>query len=160
MIQNTFSIRTASSQDVTSVLHCLHAAFGPYRHLYSPQAYADTTLSRDTLIQRMQIQTVLVAVSEEDQVIGTVGGSVVSEGKEGHIRGMAVVPEWHGKGVAQSLLGSIEQELRQQGCRRVTLDTTAPLKPAIRFYEKNGYTATNKVSNFFGMPLYEYQKRL
>jgi GNAT superfamily N-acetyltransferase len=159
MLQDRFTIRKATFEDTASILHCLHTAFAPYRDLYSPQAFVDTTLTGETILERMRSQTVLVAVSA-GTVIGTVGGNLVSEGEEGHIRGMAVVPEWHGKGVAQALLGKIEQELRQQGCRRITLDTTAPLKPAIRFYEKNGYTATNKVSNFFGMPLYEYQKRL
>jgi len=42
----------------------------------------------------------------------------------------------------------------------VTLDTTAPLAHAIHFYEINGYSATGRIGDFFGMPLYEYAKPL
>ena len=31
---------------------------------------------------------------------------------------------------------------------------------AIRFYERNGYVASGRVGDFFGMPLYEYLKPL
>jgi len=65
-----------------------------------------------------------------------------------------------GAGVAANLLGSIENWLRSHGCREVTLDTTMPLKAAIKFYEKNGYHRSGTISDFFGMPLIEYVKRL
>jgi ribosomal protein S18 acetylase RimI-like enzyme len=73
---------------------------------------------------------------------------------------MAVAPAWQGGAVADQLLETIERELTSAGCSFVTLDTTAPLTRAIRFYERNGYTRSGAVSNFFGMPLYEYRKRL
>ena len=63
-------------------------------------------------------------------------------------------------GVADQLLETIEQELRAAGCPFVTLDTTAPLARAIRFYERNGYVSSGAVSDFFGMALYQYQKQL
>jgi GNAT superfamily N-acetyltransferase len=81
-----------------------------------------------------------------------------SEG-EGHLRGMAVRSEWHGAGAAQALLEHAESELRAQGCWRVTLDTTLPLERAMRFYEKNGYRRSGRVTDFFGMRLIEYEKK-
>ena len=73
---------------------------------------------------------------------------------------MAVLPAWQGAGVAALLLDAAERELRAQHCSRVTLDTTEPLQRATRFYEKHGYRASGRVSDFFGMPLYEYAKVL
>ena len=90
---------------------------------------------------------------------GTIACAVVGYG-EGHLRGMAVHPRWHGLGVAQQLLERAEEELKTQNCRYITLDTTEPLQRAIRFYERNGYRPTGKVDDFFGMPLYEYRKQL
>ena len=101
---------------------------------------------------------VLVARNEAGLIIGTIGGVV--RAPEGHIRGMAVVPSSQGTTVAGELLDAIEQELRAAGCSVATLDTTAPLTRAIRFYERNGYVRSGAVSDFFGMPLYEYRKRL
>jgi hypothetical protein len=40
----------------------------------------------------------------------------------------------------------------------VTLDTTEPLKKAIRFYLRHGYKPSGIVKDFFGMPLFEYEK--
>ena len=45
-----------------------------------------------------------------------------------------------------------------KGCSLVTLDTTEPLERATRFYEKHGYRLSGRVSEFFGMPLFEYVK--
>jgi ribosomal protein S18 acetylase RimI-like enzyme len=78
----------------------------------------------------------------------------------GHLRGMAVRAPWQGKGVAEKLLEAAEEALREQGCTRVTLDTTEPLARAMRFYEKHGFRRSGRISDFFGMPLHEWVKSL
>jgi GNAT superfamily N-acetyltransferase len=93
------------------------------------------------------------------QVVGTVSCSQTDE-REGHIRGMAVRPEWQGASVAAQLLQRVESELRDRKCSRVSLDTTEPLRRAMRFYERNGYQRSGKVTDFFGMALIEYIKEL
>jgi enoyl-CoA hydratase/carnithine racemase len=50
--------------------------------------------------------------------------------------------------------------LRALNCKRVTLDTTEPLTRAIRFYERNGFRQSGRVSDFFGMKLIEYVKEI
>jgi len=102
--------------------------------------------------------TVLVTESESE-VVGTIAYSQIDT-DEGHLRGMAVLPQWQAQGVAKTLLIAAKTKLRAQDCRRVTLDTTEPLQRAIRFYEKNGYQPTGRVSDFFGMRLHEYAKAL
>ncbi len=101
--------------------------------------------------------TVIVAEVDSARIIGTVAYHVAGAG-EGHLRGMAVIPEFQGRGVACRLLSAAEETLRQEGCSRITLDTTIPLQRAIRFYVSNGYRATGIVKDYFGMPLYEYAK--
>jgi GNAT superfamily N-acetyltransferase len=100
----------------------------------------------------------LVACDEGGLIIGTIGAA--ARGAEGHIRGMAVAPSSQGGVVGDRLLEAIERELTLAGCSHVTLDTTAPLTRAMRFYERNGYVRSGAVSDFFGMPLYEYEKWL
>jgi GNAT superfamily N-acetyltransferase len=173
-----FTIRRAAPPDAPGVLACLRAAFEPFRGQYSPAALADTTLMPATVQERLASMSVFVAVTPDGALIGTIGchvvdpkkdGHVVSSAKDGHgvgsvkdghIRGMAVLPRWQGRGVADQLLAAVEDELRRLGCARATLDTTAPLARAIRFYERHGYRATGRVADFYGMPLYEYAKRL
>src|SRR5690242_14211243 len=101
---------------------------------------------------------IFVAASQ-DGIVGTIAcGSANAD--EGHLRGMAVLPNWQGLGVAEALLQTAEADLMARGCKRITLDTTEPLQRAMRFYEKHGYTKSGAVTDFFGMRLHEYEKEL
>ena len=167
MTANSFSqkrreavtIRQATERDAVGVLDCLRAAFAPFETAYTPEAFKDTVLGPELLRKRMERMSVLVATNHERTIVGTISSAVVGDG-EGHLRGMAVSPHWHGRGVAEQLLAAAESELRNRGCSRVTLTTTAPLKRARRFYEKNGFRLSGKLADFFGMPLFEHVKIL
>jgi ribosomal protein S18 acetylase RimI-like enzyme len=150
-----FTIRRATVEDAQQILDCLRDAFEPYRTSYAPEGFRDTVLTADTVLSRLDEMTILVATDEAGKVIGTVAGKL-SSGSEGHLRGMAVLPEFQGRGVAEQLLAAIESHLSSQGYERITLDTTEPLKRATRFYERNGYKLSGRVTDFFGMRLYEY----
>jgi GNAT superfamily N-acetyltransferase len=112
-------------------------------------------LDAQTVDPRFTTMAVLVAVAADHDIGGTIASQVVSA-DEGHLRGMAVLPAWHGAGVAAALLDSAERDLRHPGCTRITLDTTASLMRAIRFHEHHGFCASGRTSYFFGMPLFEY----
>jgi len=152
-----YSIRNATIRDTDGILDCLRLAFEPFRCFYTKNAYEDTVLAPETIGQRLVLMQVYVAVTDTNKVIGTLACGLVDE-NEGHLRGMAVLPEWQGGGVAEALLKAAEMVLSARGCLTMSLDTSAPLQRAIRFYEKNGFRPTGKVTDFFGMPLYEYVK--
>ncbi|MGC1498521.1 MAG: GNAT family N-acetyltransferase [Terriglobales bacterium] len=163
MAARPFTVRPATESDSAGILTCLHTAFEVYRNRYSPAAFADTVLTAATLQQRLASMRLFVALSDASEVIGTIGCQVVeasANSKEGHIRGMAVLPAWQGSGLAAQLLQSAEAELRARGCSWISLDTTEPLAAAQRFYEKNGFSRSGKVTDFFSMPLIEYIKTL
>jgi GNAT superfamily N-acetyltransferase len=157
--QRCCTIRKATECDASQILECLRAAFEPYRNFYSPEAFADTTLTPDTLRNRLSTMCILVATTEPGEVIGTVAYSVIDR-TDGHIRGMAVLPAWQGCAVAEQLLAAVEYELRARKCSRISLDTTEPLRTAIRFYEKKGFRRSGRIGDFFGMPLIEYVRDL
>jgi GNAT superfamily N-acetyltransferase len=146
-------------EDAAAILKCLATAFEPYRKHYSPPAFADTTLTDETVHLRLQQMHVLIA-TVPGNVVGTIAAAWHPDTKEAHLRGMAVLPEWHGRGVAAKLLTAIEAWLLSRGCKRITLDTTLPLAAAMRFYEKHGYHRSGNIGDFFGMPLIEYEKRI
>jgi ribosomal protein S18 acetylase RimI-like enzyme len=152
-------IRSATVADAGAILGCLASAFEPYRASYTPAAYLDTVLTAETISQRLGTMQVFVGVTAHEQVIGTIA-CAISDGVEGHLRGMAVQLEWQGRGVAEKLLRTAEGELLSQGCSRITLDTTEPLQRAVQFYEKHGYRRSGRITDFFGMPLHEYVKAL
>jgi N-acetylglutamate synthase-like GNAT family acetyltransferase len=154
-----FSIRTATPIDADGILNCLHLAFHEFRTSYTTEAFRDTVLTPETVRERLGAMRVFIAVDEAGQVVGTIACQIVGK-NEGHIRGMAVLPGWRSTGVALQLLRTTESHLRQSECTRVSLDTTAPLRRAIRFYETNGFRPSGKARDFFGMPLFEYIKTL
>ena len=157
MPKRLFAVRRADSNDGEAILNCLAFAFAPYCNSYTPAAFRDTVLDRELVQDRLRQMCVFVAVSKEG-VVGTLALS--ASGDEGHLRGMAVLPDWQGKGVAAALLDAAEAVIRNQRCKRVTLNTTEPLARAMRFYERHGFSRSGRVSDFSGMPLHEWVKFL
>jgi ribosomal protein S18 acetylase RimI-like enzyme len=158
-LSSTITIRKAASADAPAILDCLRIAFEPYRSSYTAEAFTDTILTTDTIHQRLASMWIFLAVNEAGSIVGTIACSVIG-GNEGHLRGMAVLPQWQGRGIAEKLLRIAEAELVAGKCSRITLDTTEPLQRAMRFYECHGYRRSGKVADFFGMPLHEYVKNL
>src|SRR5262249_54408644 len=117
--QRSFTIRGADSNDGEAIVTCLAAAFAPYCNSYTPAAFRDTVLDSRLVQHRLRKMCVFVAVSEGN-VVGTLACS--AGGKEGHLRGMAVFPDWQGSGVASALLQAAETEIRTKRCKRVTLN--------------------------------------
>jgi ribosomal protein S18 acetylase RimI-like enzyme len=152
-------IRPATISDAVAILDCLQTAFAPFRDAYTDAAYRDTVLSEASLRDRLAEMTVLVALDRCGRVIGTIAYKVSADG-EGHLRGMAVLPECQGFGIADQLLERAEARLMNENCPRLSLDTTEPLERAMRFYERHGYRRSGRTQDFFGMPLIEYVKAL
>jgi putative intracellular protease/amidase/GNAT superfamily N-acetyltransferase len=148
-------VRRATQEDADAVLACMREAFAPYKNDYTKGAYEDTV--PDSVGDRLETMSVFVAIYD-DKIIGTI--ACAKHGADGHLRGMAVRSTWRGKGAAAALLRAAEDELRKQGCHRVTFDTTEPLHRAMRFYEKHGFRKTGRITDFFGMPLIEHAKDL
>jgi GNAT superfamily N-acetyltransferase len=79
------------------------------------------------------------------QVVGTIGLIDFGDGL-GCIRKMFVKAEFRGKahGTGQLLLDTLFEHGRSNGFKSVYLGTVAKLQAAIRFYERNGFTAIDK----------------
>jgi hypothetical protein len=90
-----FSIRRATANDCHSILKCLASALAPFRESYTPEGLLDTVLTPETVQERLRHMHIFVAVRSDGNVIGTIGCKGEHTG-EGHLRGMAVSPEWQG----------------------------------------------------------------
>ncbi|MFX0068796.1 MAG: GNAT family N-acetyltransferase [Promethearchaeota archaeon] len=159
-MKRDYTIRIAEVADAKGIHKVLLAAFEEYRDYYSPKGFADTVLSERLAKNRLNEMRVYVAVSRRGKVIGTIGWNRISS-EVGHIRGMAVHPEWRGKaGPAAALLLKVEEAARTEGCSVLTLDTTEFQHRAHRFYEKHGFKKSGKENDFFGSLVYEYTKKI
>jgi GNAT superfamily N-acetyltransferase len=155
--QQPFLIRVAGLEDVKGILDCLDAAFAEFRGDYTAEAFAETVPGAGAIQDRMAAMQLFVAVSMGD-IVGTIGCE--AKGADGQLRGMAVLPNWQGTGVASALLQAAEGDLQRRACQRVVLGTTEPLKRAIRFYQRRGFVPSGHVAEFFGMQLHVFAKPL
>lgn len=152
-------MRLAEPADLPHVRSCLAEAFEPYRADYTPAMFENTVPTLDGLENRAADMTIWVACAPDGEVVGTIAAAVIGC-NVGHLRGMALKPGYHGAGAAAALLQAAESELRSLGCTTVTLDTTAPLHRAMKFYEKHGYRQSGTRYPKLGMELIEHRKAL
>lgn len=57
----------------------------------------------------------------------------------GELKRIYTQPEFRGQGIAAGILGFLETEAKQRGCRRFTLETGYRQPEAIALYERFGY---------------------
>jgi len=63
---------------------------------------------------------------------------------EYYLSNIAIYPEFRGLGLGTKLLGTIEEEARKTGCKRMVLDVETDNKRAIKLYEKIEYSIEQK----------------
>ena len=150
------AIRKAHPQDAAAIAACLASAFAPFRSQYTAGAFADTVLNAEGVLDRMAHMTIYAAVTPVGEIVGTVAAAVVDQ--VGHLRGMAVRPDWQGRAIAEQLLRVAENDMRTAGLSSHHAGFNAAPPASHRFYEQHGFVRSGDVSNFFGMPLHEYVK--
>jgi ribosomal protein S18 acetylase RimI-like enzyme len=80
-----------------------------------------------------------------DRIAGTIRYSVdAADARMGHIKRLAVLPEYRGKGFGRELLVQAEDRLRSLGATVIELSVAAPLEPIQEFYKRAGYTPFEK----------------
>ncbi|MFW9872633.1 MAG: GNAT family N-acetyltransferase [Candidatus Thorarchaeota archaeon] len=159
-MKKDYLIRKAQPPDARGIHEVILAAFEQYRNYYSIEGFTDTVMSEEIALERMKEMTIYIAIDGNGKIIGTIGWKKVSK-KEGHIRGMAVLPDRQGKNSpAAELMQIVEDDAQSQGCSFLTLDTTAPLQRAQNFYRKHGFKKTGKTSDFYGSLVYEFAKKI
>ena len=84
----------------------------------------------------------VVAVCEE-QVVGYIGSQ--SSYDETDIMNVAVHPDWRRRGIAESLIDCLIQELKNRGSRALMLEVRASNEAAKALYEKLGFCRTSEV---------------
>jgi N-acetylglutamate synthase-like GNAT family acetyltransferase len=157
---NDIIIRSAVTSDVNMIHEVLVDAFSPYKEHYTQQAYDMTVCARDEVSRRIEDKTidVLVAV-REGQVVGTAALHYKEVGKL-YLSSMVVNPVVQGKGIGYYLLKAVEERARDKGCSVISLECCEFLKMAIALYRRMGYERTGHKRPYYGVEVFEMQKRL
>ena len=91
----------------------------------------------------------LVAL-EGDAVAGYVGSQTVLD--ESDMMNIAVRPEFRRRGIAEALVDTLVEQLRQKAVRCLTLEVRASNDPAISLYHKLGFEQVGRRPNYYRNP--------
>lgn len=91
----------------------------------------------------------LVAVDGE-QVLGYIGSQSVLG--EADMMNLAVSPDARGKGIGEKLVRSLIEQLLANDVYRLTLEVRVSNDPAIKLYEKLGFTQIGRRPNYYYRP--------
>lgn len=80
--------------------------------------------------------SILKVAVVENNVVGYICTRYVSD--EGHLLNLAVHHDFRRRGIATTLLDTVEKELKEKGCRVLYLEVRVSNTDAIKFYECQG----------------------
>lgn len=87
---------------------------------------------------------------EGDEILGYLCLSHVLD--EGSIDNIAVAPEKRRRGIAEALLAAGDAEARRLGLAFITLEVRAGNEPALRLYEKHGFSRVGLRRGYYEKP--------
>ena len=87
---------------------------------------------------------------EGDQVVGYVGSQSVMG--EADMMNISVTEDWRRKGIAQRLVGSLVDALKEKEVHCLTLEVRASNEPAKALYEKLGFQQVGRRPNYYRNP--------
>ena len=92
----------------------------------------------------------LIAEGGDGAVLGYVGSQSCFE--DADILNVCVAPEARRRGLAEALMTELERRLLPKGVEKITLEVRASNEPAIRLYEKLGYSQVGTRKNYYEKP--------
>jgi len=91
-----------------------------------------------------------LVAEENGMVAGYIGSQTVMG--ETDMMNVAVHPDWRRKGIAEKLVSSLVEELKQLESHCLTLEVRASNDPAIALYEKLGFGQIGRRKNYYRNP--------
>ena len=107
--------------------------------------------SENSVASELKNKLALWLVAEEE---GRVAGYIGSQtcGDESDVMNVAVHPDFRRRGIAETLVNALVEELRAIGSRCLTLEVRASNVPAISLYEKLGFGEIGRRKNYYRNP--------
>ena len=91
-----------------------------------------------------------LVATEGEQVAGYIGSQTVMD--ETDMMNVAVHPDFRRQGIAQALVSTLVEKLREKGSHCLTLEVRASNTPASALYEKLGFLEIGRRKNYYRNP--------
>jgi len=107
-------------------------------HLFHPPL--STRVDLATYAGKLAVSAHRSEAWDEDTLAGLVAGYLNAEAAEIYISNVSVLESHAGRGIASNLLQRALEQARARGCSRARLEVSADAIPALRLYQKLGFT--------------------
>lgn len=94
--------------------------------------------------KRAYEQTLFFVAQIDGRLVGTVMGGY--DGHRGWIYSLAVDPSVRGQGIGSQLVGRVELQLAEMGCRKINLQVLSTNAATVEFYRRLGYAVEQRIS--------------
>ena len=91
-----------------------------------------------------------LVAAEGENVVGYIGSQTVMD--ETDMMNVAVHPDFRRKGIAETLVNALVENLQKMGSHCLTLEVRASNAPAIALYEKLGFSEIGRRKNYYRNP--------
>ena len=91
-----------------------------------------------------------LVATEGETVAGYIGSQTVMD--ETDMMNVAVHPDFRRRGIAETLVTGLVEELKNNGSHCLTLEVRASNAPAIALYEKLGFSEIGRRKNYYRNP--------
>lgn len=95
-------------------------------------------LASDHILRVLACDGTVVGFAEYQQVLD-----------EGHLLGIAVLPQFQGQGLGRTFLDALLRDMRQSGCARCLLEVRVSNRPAVRLYEGAGFRLDGRRKGYY-----------
>ena len=142
----TFTIRPIAPTDNAAVERVIRDCLIEYGGNHEGTAWADPDLGRFSEVYAKEGRAYWVATDRDGQVVGGVGiGEMVGEDGVCELQKMYCIPAVRGTGIAARLLAVALDFAWRQKYRQCYLETLDNMFAAQHFYEKHGFSRTDRI---------------
>ena len=144
MLKKDYSFRAASLTDKENIFKCINEAYkierdDPIIGFKKTDRFVDLT----EIEAQFRVGHYLCCINlDSKKLVGVIFYKISV--KEGYIGPLAVFPDQQKKGIATSLIHSVESKMIQQGVKKITMRVVSTRTDLFPYYEKRGYQITER----------------
>jgi ribosomal-protein-alanine N-acetyltransferase len=157
-------IHKASNKDVKGFINCYLEVWKsleeklPSRYVKDQIDRASSKVFQERILSETSNPSKIILIAKEDtKTIGLAWG-YLKENSISWLTFLGVSPKYRRRGIGQSLVTRFIQESRKWNSKKIILDTSLKLTPAIKLYEKMGFKSEGMIKNPYGLDLIVFGK--